>query len=206
MKITVLFPTKTEASLFQDDSVIRIVSGVGLTATAVATLRAIQQHQPDVLILAGIAGMYPHASFQIGDVLLVESEIEGDFGFFTPAGFVHMAHLPLDMDFERRYSLHCPYLPNDASFPSARSASLNAAMAPFIDTRELDIENMEGAAFFHVCQQENQRFLELRAVSNLVKIGDDQWDMPGSVRAMTDGLHQLITLLRNQKPNNPEIQ
>ena len=205
MKITVLFPTKTEASLFQDDSVIRIISGVGLTATAVATLRAIQQHQPDVLILAGIAGMYPHASFQIGDVLLVESEIEGDFGFFTPAGFVHMAHLPLDMDFERRYSLHCPYLPNDAPFPSARSASLNAAMAPFIDTRELDIENMEGAAFFHVCQQENQRFLELRAVSNLVKIGDDQWDMLGSVRAMTDGLHQLIALLRNQKPNNPEI-
>ena len=205
MKITVLFPTKTEASLFQDDSVICIVSGVGLTATAVATLRAIQQHQPDVLILAGIAGMYPHASFQIGDVLLVESEIEGDFGFFTPEGFVHMAHLPLDMDFERRYSLHCPYLPNDAPFPPARSASLNAAMAPFINTRELDIENMEGAAFFHVCQQENQQFLELRAVSNLVKIGEDQWDMPGSVRAMTDGLHQLITLLRKQELNNPEI-
>lgn len=196
MKITVLFPTKTEASLFRDDAVTCIVSGVGLTATAVATLRAIQQHQPDVLILAGIAGMYPHAPFKIGDVLLVESEVEGDLGFFTPVGFVHMAHLPLDMDFERRHTLHCPYLPADAPFPLARSASLNAAMAPFIDSSELDIENMEGAAFFYVCQQENQRFLELRAVSNLVKIGDDQWDMQGSVRAMTDGLHQLIALLR----------
>ncbi len=107
-----------------------------------------------------------------------------------------MAHLPLDMDFERRHTLHCPHLPADAAFPLARSASLNAAMAPFIDSSELDIENMEGAAFFYVCQQENQRFLELRAVSNLVKIGDDQWDMQGSVRAMTDGLHQLIGLLR----------
>jgi futalosine hydrolase len=196
MKITVLFPTQTEASLFHDDAVNCIVSGVGLTATAVATLRAIQQHRPDVLILAGIAGMYSHAPFKIGDVLLVESEVEGDLGFFTPEGFVHMAHLPLDMEFERRHTLHCPHLPADAPFPLARSASLNAAMAPFIDSSELDIENMEGAAFFHVCQQENQRFLELRAVSNLVKIGDDQWDMQGSVRAMTDGLHQLIGLLR----------
>jgi futalosine hydrolase len=196
MKITVLFPTKTEASLFHDETVTGIVSGVGLTATAVATLRAIQQQQPDVLILAGIAGMYTHAPFKIGDVLLVKSEVESDLGFFTPTGFVHMAHLPLDMDFERRHTLHCPYLPENAPFPLARSASLNAAMAPFIDTSELDIENMEGAAFFHVCQQENQRFLELRSVSNLVKIGDDQWDMQGSVRAMTDGLHQLIALLR----------
>ncbi|QJQ05777.1 purine phosphorylase [Undibacterium piscinae] len=196
MKITVLFPTQTEASLFHDDAVNCIVSGVGLTATAVATLRAIQQDRPDVLILAGVAGMYPHAPFKIGDVLLVESEVEGDLGFFTPEGFVHMAHLPLDMEFERRHTLHCPHLPADAPFPLARSASLNAAMAPFIDSSELDIENMEGAAFFHVCQQENQRFLELRAVSNLVKIGDDQWDMQGSVRAMTDGLHQLIGLLR----------
>lgn len=196
MKITVLFPTQTEASLFHDDAVNCIVSGVGLTATAVATLRAIQQDRPDVLILAGIAGMYPHAPFKIGDVLLVESEVEGDLGFFTPEGFVHMAHLPLDIEFERRHTLHCPHLPTDAPFPLARSASLNAAMAPFIDSSELDIENMEGAAFFHVCQQENQRFLELRAVSNLVKIGDDQWDMQGSVRAMTDGLHQLIGLLR----------
>lgn len=197
MKITVLFPTKTEASLFHDEAVTCIVSGVGLTATAVATLRAIQQDQPDVLILAGIAGMYTHAPFKIGDVLLVETEVEGDLGFFTPSGFVHLAHLPLDMDFERRHTLHCPHLPANAPFPLARSASLNAAMATFIDTSELDIENMEGAAFFHVCQQENQRFLELRAVSNLVKIGDDQWDMQGSVRAMTDGLHQLIALLRN---------
>ncbi|MFZ6750873.1 hypothetical protein [Undibacterium sp. Ren11W] len=196
MKITVLFPTKTEASLFHDDDVTCIVSGVGLTATAVATLRAIQQQQPDVLILAGIAGMYPHAPFKIGDVVLVESEVEGDLGFFTPAGFVHLAHLPLDMDFERRHILHCLHLPQKAGFPLARSTSLNAAMAPFIATGELDIENMEGAAFFHVCQQENQRFIELRAISNLVQIGDDQWDMQGSVRAMTAGLHQLIALLR----------
>lgn len=198
MKITVLFPTQTEASLFKRDDVSVVISGVGLTATALATSKAIQQGRPDIVILAGIAGVFPHAPFKIGEVVLVETEVEGDLGFFTPKGFVHLAHLPIDMEFERRHTLSCPHLPEGAPFSLARSISLNAAMAPFVDTHNVDLENMEGAAFFHVCLQENQRFIELRAISNLVKIGDDNWDMQGSVLALTNGLHTLIDLLRRQ--------
>ena len=195
MKITILFPTKTEASLFQRDGIDVIISGVGLTATAFATLKVIQQYQPDILILAGIAGVFPHSNLHIADVVLVESEVEGDLGFFTPEGFVHLAHLPIEMDFERRHTLLCPHLPNSTAFRLARSVSLNAAMAPFIDSKNVDIENMEGAAFFHVCLQEKQKFLELRAISNKVEIGDDKWDMQGSVLALTAGLHRLIDTL-----------
>ncbi|WP_024300945.1 purine phosphorylase [Pseudogulbenkiania sp. MAI-1] len=197
MNITVLFPTATEASLFSHPGVTTIVSGVGLTATAYATLKAIQQHRPDVLILAGVAGVYPHASLQIGDVVLVESEVEGDLGFFTPEGFTHLAHLPLDMAFERRHTLHCPRLPE--GFARTKSVSLNAALAPFVDSREVEIENMEGAAFFHVCLEEGQRFVEIRAISNVVKPGHDDWDLEGSVRALTDGLYRLIAALRQEE-------
>jgi nucleoside phosphorylase len=52
-----LFPTATEASLFRSDDVISIVSGVGLTCTAYATMKAIYEHRPDWLILSGIAGV-----------------------------------------------------------------------------------------------------------------------------------------------------
>ncbi|MCU6434657.1 hypothetical protein LPB67_12845 [Undibacterium sp. Jales W-56] len=201
MKITVLFPTLTEASLFQRDGVNTIISGVGLTATAIATLKAIQAEQADVLILAGIAGVYPHSPLKLFDVVLVESELEGDLGFFTVNGFVHMAHLPIAMEFERRHTLHCPSITTKTAFKRARSVSLNAALAPFIDTGNIDIENMEGAAFFHVCLQENQRFLELRAISNVARIGDDDWDMQASVEALTDGLHRLIDEL--QQANEP---
>jgi adenosylhomocysteine nucleosidase/futalosine hydrolase len=187
MKIIVLFPTQTEASLFSRDDVSSIISGVGLTATTYATTRLIYQQRPDLLILAGIAGAYAHSGFKIGDVSLVSTEVEGDLGFFTPQGFVHLAHLPIDMEFERRHTLSCPYLPAQALFPLARSMSVNAAMAPFINTSEVDMENMEGAAFFHTCLQENQAFLELRAVSNFVDIHNDEWDMQGSVKAMTAG-------------------
>jgi futalosine hydrolase len=199
MKIIVLFPTQTEANLFQRDGVQSVISGVGLTATAVATTKLIEQHQPDLLILAGIAGVYPHAPFKIHDVVLVESEVEGDLGFFTPAEFTHLAHLPIEMEFERRHTLSCPHFPHDATFKRARSMSLNAAMAPFVDTRSVDIENMEGAAFFYACLQHDQPFLQLRAISNIVRIGDNDWDMQGAVRALTAGVHQLIDLLLKVK-------
>jgi len=196
MQITVLFPTATEAGLFQRDGVTTLVSGVGLTATAYQTLKTLHAGRPHWLILAGVAGYYPHADLAIGDVVLVESEVEADLGFHTPDGFVHLAHLPLDMDFERRHTLACPHLPTEGGWRTARSASLNVAMAPFIDSSAVEIENMEGAAFFHVCLQEGQRFLELRAISNVVQPGDDNWDLPGSVRALTDALHRLIDQLQ----------
>lgn len=197
MKIVVLIPTATEASLFRRDDVTTIVSGVGLTATSYATYKAIQEHRPDWLILAGIAGVFPHSPFRIGDSMIVQDELEADLGFFTRSGFVHLAQLEIDMDFDRRHALRCPHTAKAAYLPTARGISVNAGMAPFIDTQGFDIENMEGAAFFYVCQREQQAFLELRTVSNIVSTTDDQWDMQGSVRAMTAALNELIDHLQS---------
>ena len=180
MKIEVLFPTPTEARDFRRAGVGTHVSGVGIAATAYSTLKIIQSRQPDWLILAGVAGVYPHAGLKVGEVVLVESEVEGDLGFFTPDGFTHLAHLPAA-----------------APFATARSMTLNAALAPFVDASQVEIENMEGGAFFHVCQQERVRFLELRAISNVVRLGHDDWDVDGAVQALTRGLHQLVDHLQD---------
>ncbi|WP_028535665.1 purine phosphorylase [Paludibacterium yongneupense] len=192
MKIVVIFPTATEARDFAHPSADIVIGGVGLTASAYSTLKAIEQHRPDVLILAGIAGMYPAAPLKIGDTVLVASECEADLGFFTPDGFRHLSRLAIDMDFEPRHTLDCPYLPALSPFPLASSYSVNAALAPFIDTSGIDIENMEGAAFFHVCRQEGQRFYELRSISNVVRPGHDDWDLDLSVRRLAEGLKRFI--------------
>ncbi|GGX96575.1 phosphorylase family protein [Vogesella alkaliphila] len=195
MSICILFPTATEARQFRHPGVDTVISGVGLTATAYATLKVIREQRPSLLILAGIAGVYPQAGLDIGEVVLVSSEVEGDLGFFTPQGFTHLAQLPLEMAFERRHTLHCPHLPAASKLRRARSLSLNAALAPFVDSSEVEIENMEGAAFFHVCLQENVPFIELRAISNVVQPGHDDWDMDGAVSALHAALTQLLAQL-----------
>jgi futalosine hydrolase len=199
-KILVVFPTTTEAKLFSHAQASVEICGVGVAAAAYRTGKIIADHKPDWLILAGIAGVYEHSSFSVGDVVLVKSETQADLGFFTPAGFTHLADLALDMDFEREKTLVCPYVDFISSFPRAQSNSLSAAMAPFVAVDGVDIENMEGSAFFQVCLAQKQAFLELRSISNRVAIGDDDWDMEGAISALTAGLHQLIDeLLRLEK-------
>lgn len=195
MKIVVIFPTSTEAQYFSHPQVQVEIGGVGLAAAAHSTTKIIARHQPDWLIMAGIAGVYEHSPLNVGDVVMVESECESDLGFFTSAGFTHLADLDIAMDFPVVKTWRCPYLPDNSPLPLARSNSMNAAMAPFIDTRVADIENMEGAAFYRVCTAEQQPFLQLRSISNKVKIGDDNWDMEGSILALTAGLHQVIQFL-----------
>ena len=184
MKIVVVFPTATEAKFFSHsraaaEQVIVEIGGVGLSAAAYSTTKIIAQHQPDWLIMAGIAGVYAHSSFAVGDVVLVTSECESDLGFFTPSGFTHLADLNLDMDFSIAKEYVCPRLPAQSILPIAKSNSMNAAMAPFVLATGIDIENMEGAAFFQVCLAEQQRFVEVRSISSLVKIGDDVWIWKG---------------------------
>lgn len=200
MKIVVVFPTSTEAQYFSHPRAITEFCGVGLSAAAYRTSKIIAEHNPDWLVMAGIAGVYEHSMFKVGDVVVVESECEADLGFFTLKGFTHLADLNLDMDFSVARELRCPYVSFQAILPIAKSNSMNAAMAPFVNTTGIDIENMEGAAFFQVCLAEQQKFLEVRSVSNIVKIGDDDWDMDGSIRALTAGLHKVIdNLLATKK-------
>ena len=204
MTLVVVFPTSTEAQFFSHlraatEQVIVEIGGVGLSAAAYSTTKIIAKHQPDWLIMAGIAGVYSHSAFAVGDVVLVSSECESDLGFFTPSGFTHLADLKLNMDFSIAKEYVCPHLPAESILPVAKSNSMNAAMAPFVETAGIDIENMEGAAFFRVCLAEQQNFLEVRSISNLVKICDDEWDMEGSIRALTAGLHKVIDYLLASK-------
>jgi hypothetical protein len=60
------------------------------------------------------------------------------------------------------------------------------------------LANMSHAEVF-TCLQEKQRFLQIRSISNLVEIGNDNWDMHSAVAALTAGLHQLIDFLQNEK-------
>jgi len=195
MKIVVVFPTSTEAQFFSHPNVISEICGVGLSAAAYRTSKIIAHHKPDWIIMAGIAGVYQHSKFAVDDVVLVKSECECDLGFFTPTGFTHLADLELDMDFSITKEWRCPYIPIEPLLPVAKSNSMNAAMAPFIDAAGIDIENMEGAAFFQVCLAEQQKFLQLRSISNVVKIGNDDWDMEGSIRSLTQCLHKVIDFL-----------
>lgn len=198
MKIIVIFPTKSEASYFKREGVDVRFCGVGLTASAYGTLKAIVESRPDVIIMGGIAGVYPDRGYKIGEAFMVESESEADLGFFYEDGFRHLVDTDLDMDFPLRRTHECPYIKDDMPLRRVRSITTNAAMSPYSDTTLGDIENMEGSAFFHVCIEEGVRFFEVRSISNEVDLGRGDWDYMGSIKSMTEGVNSLIDYLLDE--------
>lgn len=198
MKICVLLPTESEGQFLERDDIDIRYCGVGLTASAYGTLKAIQASGADVIIMGGIAGVYPGRGYSIGETLLVESEAEADLGFFYEDGFRHLADINLDMEFKVRHTEICPYIKDDMPLGRVRSITTNAAMSPYADTSLGDIENMEGSAFFHVCLGEGIRFFEVRSISNEVDLGRSDWDYVGSIKNLTKGINELIEYLLNE--------
>lgn len=199
MKIVVLFPTFSEAKYFEREDVIVKFSGVGITSSAYATTKIICEERPDVMIMAGIAGVYQNSKFKIGDCVLVSREHEADLGFFYEDGFRHISDMNRDMKFDVFPSLECPYVNDQMPLPLAVGNTMNCAMASFVKVNGVDVESMEGSPFFHVCLKEGVRFFEVRSISNVVDPVHEDWDYEGSIRSMSQGVNQLIDyLLKNE--------
>lgn len=195
-KIVVLFPTKSEAKLFNREDVSFRFTGVGMTAAAYMTSKCILEDKPDIIIMAGIAGVYYDSKFKKGETVIVSREHEADCGFFTKTGFEHISKGENNMDYEVISHLDCPYVNPNMPFPLASANTMNAALAPFVNTDDVDIESMEGYAFFYSCIKENVEFYELRTISNYVD-PDDEWNYEDSIKNMTSSLHTLIDYLNS---------
>ena len=78
MSICILFPTATEARQFQHPGVHTVISGVGLTATAYATLKVIHEQRPSLPILArSLTVPASHPDNPFGEAVLFRGRLLG---------------------------------------------------------------------------------------------------------------------------------
>ena len=170
MRTVVLFPTAGEAEAFRrrcPDVAYRI-TGVGLAAAAAATARAVVDERPDLLLLAGIAGVYP-ASEVAGEVVAVaEERVEG---------------LP-----ERYADVYRPTF----AVPGLRTAVSNSVARSGAAPAGAEVENMEGAAFFAVAAALGVPAAEVRAVSNRVGEPFGVWRVADACEALARELALLV--------------
>lgn len=188
LKITVLVPTAGEAKYFGEDyprGTSVVVCGAGMAAAAAGAAKAVAE-DPDMVILAGIAGAYPGGGVRVGDCLLIERETVADLGAFrTGEGFVPLF----------RQTYECPHACRIGSLPRVGGATVNSAGAPHADPAG-SVENMEGAAFFAVCEAAEVPFLEVRAVSNMTNDLRADWRMDEAFRSLADGVKKVIDEIR----------
>lgn len=189
--MTILFPTEMEARPYiaagVPSGVNVVISGVGGIATAYSTMKAARQYGGP-MVLAGIAGCYT-GSLAVGDVVAVSGEREGDLGVWRDGEFGTLPCADKGMELvcedARRVVVH------GVALRAVEAVSVNVAGAEFVARGAAEIENMEGAAFFYVCIRENIKFLEVRAISNVVGAAKDSWDIPLATERLAEVLRSL---------------
>lgn len=154
-KIIVLVPTEKEAAYMDPAAVPYHICGVGQAACAASTAAAIIEEKSDLLILAGIAGAYGDDP-GIGQTVAVTSETEADLGRMSDGVFT-----PL---FRKVY----PAPVAAPGYPAVDANTVDCAGFPDASTTGAAIENMEGAAFFAVCERFGVPAMEVRTISNRV--------------------------------------
>ena len=218
MKIALLSPTVFEISkslkhleaefefkdgiFTKDDLSIKVqVSGVGMVNTSLRASRIIQEYQPDLCILIGVAGTFKE-ELEIGTVVHVVEEMYGDLGVEDAEGnFISIFELGLaEAD---QFPFKNKRLINEskdfAFLKKVRSISLNTSsgFAPNIEKLKnrfnVDIENMEGAAFFQTCMEYKVPFLEIRSISNKVESRNkEKWNLPLAIENLNNILLEMI--------------
>lgn len=195
MKRIFIFPTVEEAKAFlltePRDPV--FVGGVGMAEIAAATVRAVKARKPQLAVLAGIAGACER-TLRRGEVIEVVTE--------------RMAGIPAR--YAREYETTGPDLglPLAAGITVSRSGDAltegpealtgtdaegpEALTDPDAEEPLPRVENMEGAAFFAVCEALGVACCEIRAVSNYVGEPFDQWAVGEAVENLTEKLTQIF--------------
>ena len=147
-----------EAAYFVEHGLRVHICGVGMAECAANTARLLSDallagRLPDLVVLAGIAGTCID-KFETGDTVAVKSETVADLGRRGHDG----SFTPL---FQKTYT--AGFIPE--SIPVAQSQTVSTA-GGVLATDGMEIENMEGAAFFAVCERFGVRAMEVRTISN----------------------------------------
>ncbi len=181
-KIVIITPTEKESIFFREHGIPVYNCGVGMAECAATTAKLILEEKPELMILAGIAGSYSD-DVVIGETVVVESEVIADLGRYDGRTFTDL--------FQKTY-----FAPVTApGYRSVKSNTTSSAGAIISKPVKADIENMEGAAFFAVCDRFGVPAMEVRTISNRVgeKIGGK--NMLISINRLALELEKILALV-----------
>jgi len=204
MKVLIVAATEFEIKpLIQAQrNVEMLITGIGSSATIYHLTKKLLTNHYDLVIQAGIAGMFA-GKFTLGAVVFVKEDAFADIGIeekgelrtFFEYGFLDKNEFP----FSDGKLLNPSAILEKIPLPAATAITVNMVSDNFVHNENFrqkyhaDIESMEGAAFHYVCLQHKINFLQVRSLSNVVGERDkSRWVIDSSIRNLNDELIKII--------------
>lgn len=130
--------------------------------------RLLSSERPEAVVLCGIAGAYGE-TLRTGDTVAVIRE--------------RMAGVPSAFAEEYRATMQ---------FDGLTEVAANTVSNVGAPADGAQVENMEGAVVFAVCESAGVRCGEIRAVSNRVDDARENWDIPAALESLTKVLTEIF--------------
>ena len=165
------------------------VPGIGGAAFGAHLAKLLSSERFDCVCIAGICGAYPDAGLGLCDVVRVDSECQGDFGYEAEDGTFN----PFPAAEILRSTGTVP--PPLSELRGVASVSVNTCTGTLETARirahafHSQVESMEGFSGFSVCAAAGVPVYEIRAVSNIASVRDKAlWKMEEALAALKRAL------------------
>ena len=189
MKILLVVATKQEVieSKFMDCTV--LVTGVGMVNTAIHLSEELLKNKYDVVLNMGVAGSFSE-DFKTGDVVEVVEDNFSEIGFENGSGFEEFS----DFEIVTKYNVAAK-----TNLQKVKGITVNTvhgnekSITEIVKRLNPDVESMEGAAVFKVCNEFYVPCMQIRAISNIVeKRNKENWNMPLAVLNLNNQVEKII--------------
>jgi futalosine hydrolase len=190
---------------FQELAFDILITGIGVVFSTFHLTNALKENQYDIVLNVGISGSLTK-ELEIGEVVNVISEEFGDLGienkneFLTlfEAGFLDFNEFPFDMGILKPEFVDVRMeLKRVRGITTNKSHGKNSSITGLNEKFAAQVESMEGAAIFYVCNWIGIPCCQIRAISNYVEPRDSaHWDIPLAL----DNLKQTILSLLTEFP------
>ena len=190
MNVLIVVATKLEITSDEIKKNPTLITGVGMVNTAIYLTKELVKKKYDLVINMGVAGSFSK-ELKNGEVVEVVEDNFSEIGFENNLEFSKFT----DFDLKTKYLNS-----SRTSLKKARAITVNTVHGNKVTISEIvkregpEIESMEGASVFKVCEEFNVPCMQIRAISNKVeKRNKNNWDLDLAIRNLNIEVEKIIS-------------
>ena len=192
MKILIVAATDFELEKDKFSAHEILITGVGILETSLELTKKLVLNRYDLVINAGIAGSFDN-KIKIGDVVEVTEDVLSELGYEDNKTFFEFKSFSVPNKFT---------VDSKTDLLKVKSITVNTVSGNTSTIKKIkkrlspDIETMEGAAVFRVCNDFNIPCMQIRSVSNFVgERNKKNWNIDLAIKNLNLSLKKVIISL-----------
>lgn len=192
MNVLIVAATKLEITSDKINNLPILITGVGMINTAINLTKELNNNDYDLVINMGVAGCFSD-EIRIGKVVEVIEDCFSEIGFEDGESFSEFS----DFDIKIKYKVE-----GKTSLQKVKGITVNTvhgienSIHETVERLHPDIESMEGAAVFKVCEEMKIPCIQIRSISNKVeKRNKENWNLGLSISNLNTEVEKIINNL-----------